>query len=193
MKFLRKNSLSYKILIAIKDSLIGGLKGGLEVILFPHQALKGFSLYYDPVFAAKFTKPQFNRGLFQLKKQGYLKQKKQKGKKIYFNLTSKGKLEIIRYIIKMDKRKLPWDGKWRIIIFDVPEISRKDRDFLRNQLRWLGFMELQKSVWIFPYEIKSELKEFIKLCRLKLKGDVRFLTAEDIDNDKDIKKYFKLK
>jgi len=93
----------------------------------------------------------------------------------------------------MDKRKLPWDGKWRIIIFDVPEISRKDRDFLRNQLRWLGFMELQKSVWIFPYEIKSELKEFIKLCRLKLKGDVRFLTAEDIDNDKDIKKYFKLK
>jgi len=91
MKFLRKNSLSYKILIAIKDSLIGGLKGGLEVILFPHQALKGFSLYYDPVFAAKFTKPQFNRGLFQLKKQGYLKQKKTKGKEniLQFNLKRK--------------------------------------------------------------------------------------------------------
>jgi phenylacetic acid degradation operon negative regulatory protein len=76
------------------------------------------------------------------------------------------------------KAKVSWDKKWRMVIFDIPEVTRRDRDFLRSQLQWLGFLELQKSVWIFPYEIKSELGDFIKLCNIELNGDIRFYSTQ---------------
>lgn len=78
------------------------------------------------------------------------------------------------------------------ICWDVPEISRKDRDYLRNRLRWLGFKELQKSLWVFPFNIENEVKELIKFYKKDLAGDVRFLTIEKIENDSDLRKYFKL-
>ena len=50
--------------------------------------------------------------------------------------------------------------------------------------------ELQKSLWIFPFEIKNEIEELIKLYREELAGDIRFLTIEKVEDDSDLKKYF---
>ena len=43
-----------------------------------------------------------------------------------------------------------WDGKWRIIVFDLPEKKRGLRNDLRKQLRSARFGGLQRSVWISP-------------------------------------------
>lgn len=43
-----------------------------------------------------------------------------------------------------------WDGKWRLVFFDIPEVSRSARDQVRRLLKELGFQRLQLSVWVHP-------------------------------------------
>lgn len=117
------------------------------------------------------------------------KQNKQK-KKIY--LTKKGALEFIRYNIDQQKQKRKWDSKWRMVIFDVSEHRRQIRDLLRNRLKWLGFKELQKSVWIFPYDVRKEVEQILEVCHINIIGDVRFLIVEEMNDDEDLRKDFGL-
>jgi len=126
------------------------------------------------------------RALRRLESSGHIKRKKDK--KIY--LTKKGYLEILKYQTQENHPK--WDSKWRVVIFDIPEEKRNYRDFLRNLLRWLGFKELQKSVWAFPYDARDKIKELLKVQKLKIEDDIRFLTVEEIDQDSDLRAQFGL-
>jgi len=117
------------------------------------------------------------------------KQNKQKKK---ISLTKKGVLEFIRYSIDQQKKKQKWDRKWRMVIFDVSEHRRQIRDLLRNRLRWLGFKELQKSAWIFPYDVQKEIEQILSVCHVDIIGDIRFLIIEKMNDDGDLRKYFRL-
>jgi phenylacetic acid degradation operon negative regulatory protein len=44
----------------------------------------------------------------------------------------------------------PWDGVWRIVAFDIPEVSSARRAKLRRRLHEHRFGWLQNSVWISP-------------------------------------------
>ncbi len=57
--------------------------------------------------------------------------------------------------IKVQGRK--WDKKWRMVLFDVPESRRRVRDALRQKLKQFGFLEFQKSVFVFPYPCEDEI------------------------------------
>lgn len=74
-------------------------------------------------------------------------------------LTEKGKLKALEYyfIRKLAIIDKKWDGKWRMLIFDVPERLRNGRNALRWKIKKLGFYELQKSVFVIPYECKKEI------------------------------------
>ena len=50
----------------------------------------------------------------------------------------------------------PWDGLWRLALFDVPEVQSAVRDKLRAYLRGCGFGYLQNSVWITPHPVKHQ-------------------------------------
>ena len=90
----------------------------------------------------------------------------------------------------MGVEKINWDGRWRLVIFDVPEKLRKGRDALREKLKDLGFYELQKSVFIFPYECKNEIDFLIEFFHLR--KFVRYGILEKIDNDLHLRKVFGL-
>jgi phenylacetic acid degradation operon negative regulatory protein len=49
-----------------------------------------------------------------------------------------------------------WDGRWHLVLFDVPERRRVTRNKLRHYLRSRGFGYLQNSVWITPDPIHEE-------------------------------------
>jgi phenylacetic acid degradation operon negative regulatory protein len=51
-----------------------------------------------------------------------------------------------------------WDGRWRLVVFDVPEGRRGLRDKFRKQLHYRGFGYLQHSVWITPDPVNEERK-----------------------------------
>jgi len=177
---MRENSLSKKILLEIGRKAEEILELGVAVIVDPPRLYKGYrDLSVGP--------PLIKKGIKRLEKWGYLREEKDK---IY--LTFKGRAEIIKNILRNKKDKIKWDGKWRVIIFDIPEMSRKDRNFLRRELKWIGFKELQKSVWVYPYEIEKGLKLLLKLWKTEFRGDIRFLNVEKINEDRDLKSHFKL-
>ncbi|MFQ5661634.1 MAG: hypothetical protein ACE5F2_00045 [Candidatus Paceibacteria bacterium] len=88
------------------------------------------------------------------------------------------------------KKQSKWDKKYRIVIFDIPERLRKVRDSLRMHLQDLDFSELQKSVFVHPYECSKEIEYIVEFYRIK--KHVRFIVADSIDNELHIKRIFKL-
>jgi DNA-binding transcriptional regulator PaaX len=84
----------------------------------------------------------------------------------------------------------PWDGKWRIVLFDVPEQKRPIRDYLRNVLKRHGFVEFQRSMWVWPYKLPAFLTKL--LSDPQMRRYTRAITTYDIDYDEDLRKQFKL-
>ncbi len=108
-------------------------------------------------------------------------------------LTPKGQTfadkldEADRICIKKPER---WDGRWRIVIFDIWERRRPVRDKLRRMLQKAGFIKIQDSVWVHPYECE-ELVVFLR-TEMRLGTGVLYIVAEGIENDAKLKKHFKL-
>ncbi|HEY4496229.1 MAG TPA: CRISPR-associated endonuclease Cas2 [Candidatus Paceibacterota bacterium] len=110
----------------------------------------------------------------------------------FIRLTTKGEaklrqLELYNYKLKKPKR---WDKKWRVLIFDVPEKNRSIRDKVRNTIITIGFMRLQKSVWVYPYDCE----DFVNLIKadFKIGKDLLYLIVDSIENDKEIRNHFQL-
>ncbi len=51
-----------------------------------------------------------------------------------------------------------WDGRWRLVLFDVPGGRSSAREKLRLFLRSRGFGYLQNSVWVTPHPLTDERK-----------------------------------
>lgn len=118
--------------------------------------------------------------------------KEEKDGIVVITISELGKKYAIRYDPENIKIKKPliWDKKWRIVIFDVPEKKKPAREALRRELRKLGFKELQKSVWCFPYDCKNAI-DFI--CELfDIRHCVRILEVSRMSHDADLKLRFGL-
>lgn len=108
-------------------------------------------------------------------------------------LTAKGEklledLEFGEYAIP---KPAFWDGKWRVLMFDISERRRRVRSQLRRLLRGMGFVRLQDSVWVYPYPCD----EFVALVRAHLRsgvGEVRLFVAEALESDKILREHFNL-
>jgi len=199
---LRDDSLAQKVFYIlaaiIKDTIVGTLKiGDMYANLFCYDDLYNFCHRFNGLYyprrgsgSKKKTKKEWEiqKVIKDLAQRKYIKINKEK-QRIY--LAEKGLWEFVKF--RTIEKKGDWDGRWRVIIFDVSEIRRNNRDFLRTRLKWLGFKELQKSVWAFPYNIKEEIKELMAISKYNGQGDVRFLTVEKIEEDDDLKRWFDLK
>ena len=124
--------------------------------------------------------------VYRAKKAGLVKEISKNGKK-FLQLTAKGELE--KLVVLMNVVRQPnWDGKWRMVIFDIPENAREKRDVLRRILKKFGFAKLQGSVFINPYPLNREAVGY--LSRSGLMPYIRIIKVEEMDNDKDLKKKF---
>ncbi len=137
----------------------------------------------------KGVRPSELLGLTQRLEKGDFIQKIKKSDQEFFILTKKGQnMTNLLEFKKISPQK--WDGKWRILIFDIPEKYKKRRDFLRNKLKELGFEQLQESVWVFPHQIPKALDWLIEEIGLKI--NVRYLVVESINYEKDLLRKFNL-
>jgi len=108
-------------------------------------------------------------------------------------LTEKGKhfaelLEMQERVHVGNPKK--WDGKWRIVIFDVWERRRSVRDQLRHMLKNVGFVKIQNSVWAYPYDCES-LFAFLRVD-LRLGKGMLYIVAEEVEYDEKLRKHFNL-
>ncbi|MFA6552718.1 MAG: hypothetical protein WCT19_04450 [Candidatus Paceibacterota bacterium] len=88
------------------------------------------------------------------------------------------------------KKPTKWDEYWRIVIFDIPERFKKLRNLLRFHLQNMGFVELQKSVFVHPFPCFDEIEYIIETY--KIRKYVRTILAKKIDNELDLKRHFDL-
>ncbi len=107
-------------------------------------------------------------------------------------LSEKGKIFAKKF--NLENLKIPkqenWDGKWRIVMFDVPERIKKVRDALRFHFKEIGLVEYQKSVFIYPYPCEREVKfiaEFYKAFPL-----IKVIIADVISDEKKFTREFDL-
>jgi len=85
----------------------------------------------------------------------------------YLRLTSVGKEKIKRDFPLLVIKQKRWDKKWRLVLYDIAEISRYKRDILRMKLRELKFGMFQRSVWMTPFDFARDFKEFIEAKKLE--------------------------
>ncbi len=125
----------------------------------------------------------------RLIKNGYL----EKNYKGFLTLTKKGEEKLKSFELTGYQLVIPriWDRKWRVLIFDIPESRRSIRTKVRNTLRSVGFKRIQDSVWVFPHDC-SELVSLLK-ADFRIGKDLLYMVVDEIENDKILKDYFKLR
>lgn len=90
-------------------------------------------------------------------------------------------------ISKSDK----WDGQWRLVSYDVPELYKGSRNLFRKVLENNGFHQIHKSLWVSPYNCKEEIAVICK--NLNTTNDVIVMTTDHLPNQQEMIKHFNLK
>ena len=137
----------------------------------------------------KIDREKFRRNIAALQRSKHVSIKQNPDGSYTYMLSGKGKSQALTYNFQgMKIPKHTWDHKWRLVAFDIPEDYKKARDALRHKLRGLGFQELQKSVFVFPYECQNEIEFIVEFFRIR--KYVRYGVLESIDNDSQLRKSF---
>lgn len=153
------------------------------------QIIKGVAHYWNEIERRALSRA-IDR-LYESKMVAFKYNEKDKSNTIV--ITREGKKIALNF--KADRMKInpmeKWDGKWRVVTFDVPEKARYVRDGIRAALRRMEFFEYQKSVFIHPFECQNEI-EFITEF-YEARPWVRFMVAESLDNEFHLLAHFDLK
>lgn len=80
--------------------------------------------------------------------------------KLAYRLTDQGREKAVLASLKFNEKE--WDGKWRLVIFDIPEKRRQARDLLRAKLKQWEFKYFQQSVWGTKKNCTKALRDFVK-------------------------------
>lgn len=122
---------------------------------------------------------------------GYLAIEVKSGKK-YVRLTQKGEhfSALIQDGAVPLKKPRRWDGKWRLLIFDIPESRKKIRGQIRSMLTAIGFIRLQDSVWVYPYDCEDYM--ILLKADLHVGKDVLYIIADQIEYDKPLRRHFNI-
>jgi len=136
-----------------------------------------------------YTGKQLSSALVDLKKEKLIKEKKGYNNSVSVSLTNKGLLRSISFKFRrLSAKKEKWDGKWRMVAFDIPKACEKGRKALVYRLKTGSFYEMQESIFLYPYDCKQEIDTLTEL--FKIKKYIRFGTLDFIDNQDWLKARF---
>ena len=147
---------------------------------------------HDKRHFSKNEKQKAIRVFRRLEKNRLLKIREKDGR-FAIELTKEGKRKFRQINLENVQIVKPphWDGKWRLVIFDIPEEGlASSRRILRSKLKEWEFYLLQKSVWVCPWPCENEIQTVSELYGISQYIDV--VVAEKIVNDTDLRKHFKL-
>jgi phenylacetic acid degradation operon negative regulatory protein len=95
----------------------------------------------------------FLQQLRRLERQQVLERRGERLDERLIRLTETGRLHALGGRDPLTRWARSWDGRWRMILFDVPEEESFLRHKLRRFLQKNNFGCLQKSVWITPDDL----------------------------------------
>ncbi len=74
----------------------------------------------------------------------------------FLSLTKQGrhKLRNIKLSSQNHLVSTDWDGYWRIVVVDIPESRKSERDAIRYILKKAQFVQIKSSLWISPFPME---------------------------------------
>ena len=125
--------------------------------------------------------------LWYMEQRGYVKWSENA-----YALTPKGRAKLVErevweLSISTPKR---WDGRWHLVLFDIPKDRRKRRDVFRLHLKQLGLVLYQNSIWVHPYPLEHQVRaisDFYMLSKF-----VSFAIAERLTGEAHLRQRFNL-
>lgn len=159
--------------------------GGLAMALVAPNALQVFE-QFGWIKPRRRSGPTINRSVQHLERAGLV----WKNESNFIALTQKGEKRLAE--IKRTQYELPkpnrWDGRWRVVSFDIKEKRKELRALLRDTLRAVGFVHLHHSVWVYPHDCE----DFLSLLKADyhLGVEVLYIIAEYIENDSWLRRHF---
>lgn len=139
----------------------------------------------------QFNPSYLKRTLTRMRREKLVKIVEHDGEQI-IELTKNGRRRIIKYSLEslsIDKPNA-WDGRWRLVMYDVPHRRKQLRDVFRQTLKNLSFYQLQESVWLFPYPCEDQvsfLREYYGVG-----NEVLYVVATKLEDDAPYRTYFGL-
>lgn len=137
----------------------------------------------------KFNLPRLRYILKRLHRQKII-QITQENEYTIVKLTEKGNLRILKYKLEemTIQRTNKWDGRWRMVLYDIKKFKRREQEAIRRILNQLEFLQLQKSVYLTPYQCEKEitfLREYFGVST-----EVLYVIVQKIENEEVYRSYF---
>lgn len=101
----------------------------------------------------------------------------------YAKITQKGKNKLNSLMLDSETNLVntTWDGFWRIILLDLPEDRKSERESLRYLLKKAGFVCLKNSAWISPFPFEHLFTNIKK--DLGLTTEMMIIVTEFVDEE----------
>ena len=142
---------------------------------------------------SKANKYAITRSLKSLADAGFI-ENISSGQNSYARLTKQGKRKLNSINLESDTAMVntSWDGYWRIVMLDLPENRKNERESLRYLLKKAGFVCLKNSAWISPYPFEHMFYNIKK--DLNLKNEIMIFVTSKIDEltKEELNKIFKI-
>jgi len=90
----------------------------------------------------------------------------------YLRITSQGKKRLERDFPLLGLRRKKWKGIGTLVSFDIKEVDRSTRVKFRHLLLNAGAGQLQRSVYLFAYNLEVEVKELVEYLGLEKNVEV---------------------
>ncbi len=166
--------------ILLQLALIGGVVTAALV------APKVFVLFANRSRRRYLPQDSFTQKLNQQSSKSYLTYTQVGGNEYRIALTPEGRKRALHLALEYFalKKADQWDGRWRIVTFDIPKKHSGLRDALRNKLTEIGMVRLQDSVFVYPYPCHEEIAFWAELYGITHAvhvAEANFLT--DLDPD----------
>lgn len=162
---VKKNSLSYFILLALEKAIDGYIR------LDDFANNPGYYAFHNG-WEYPLDKSEFSQALKRLRERGWIIKDSANTNEVIFKLTDLG-----RDALGMDIEE-EWDGKYRIVMFDIPEQKRVIRNLFRRRLKDWGFRMWQQSIWITKRNVTKKLNLLIR--DLKIDDWIAVIESEDV-------------
>jgi DNA-binding transcriptional regulator PaaX len=126
-----------------------------------------------------------SRSLKNLVDSGHV-EKLSSGRENYLRLTPKGKVKLNSLMLEGVDALVPsaWDGFFRIVILDIPEDRKNERESLRYLLKKANFVCIKNTVWISPLPYENL---FINIKKdLGLSTELMVIVTDKLDEETKI-------
>ncbi len=172
------------------ESLVFGFYGAIYEL-----GPKGFSLGTLTAFLETFgLSPEAVRlALSRMARKGWFETKR-KGRNSFYFLTDSG-WRVVRGAESRSvfRGELPeWDGRFRLVSYEVPEERKEDRALLADTLRRAGYGKAAAALWVSAYEAPPPVRElldgepfrsYVTEYAAELRGDAKAFARRIWDTD----------